>query len=767
MFQLIAPVITKPAAVFAVAGLLVIWALWSGALFYVRTRTLTAALDAGAKLVSSIADRVDFAARYEKISAGLRAIPVLRPRWQEFADSLVMPAKPGRPVRSTTRPGEWFDMGLLRSREVGIDERYHAALPNLLVGAGLLFTFLGLAVALSTASGIVSGAADVRSEALRGLLDTASFKFITSLVGLGLSIAYSIFRKARLRRVEAALDHFLALIEERIPLLTAVALQQEANALIERQLTYTESLATDLSLALQQAVDQAFDQRLGEHIGPLREAMEKLSARISSGNEEAIAHMLDTFLSRLQGGAGDRMQDVATSLQGLGARLEGLQSGLGDAALRMAQSADAMATRMGEGAEAALTRITDQMAGLAETLRGVAQQTRDSGAAAGRELAEQIGAAAAGFEAASRGVAESLARAAAGLEARMGEQAEASAGRLNLQIARMIGELQTLAENSRATGAEALGAVADKVAASASGFEEMAGRISVALNEAAANTGGALGKGADEAVQRIAAATEGMRAELAALIADLRASAAAAGDTLRSGGEEGAVALKSALGEAGSSVGAALSQAADRIVSAGDAAGSSLKSGGEEAARSLVEAGSGFGGRADSLGAQVVALTRAAEGVVGRMTDLNAAARDAATPLSKVSSDLQSVGNALRDVTSPLASTARAVSQATEQLSGAMQRMEATQASAGRLAESVRGAADRFSGLDKELSNVLGELQAGLQGFAKEVSRCVRETDGKLAEAVTQLHRLVDDLQTTIEDSVPPRPAVSGATKPR
>ena len=68
----------------------------------------------------------------------------------------------------------------------------------------------------------------------------------------------------------------------------------------------------------------------------------------------------------------------------------------------------------------------------------------------------------------------------------MGEQAEASAERLSRQLETMVAELQRLAEASRATGTEALGALSDKVGASAAVFEAMAGRISALLDDAAA-----------------------------------------------------------------------------------------------------------------------------------------------------------------------------------------------------------------------------------------------------------------------------------------
>ena len=162
-----------------------------------------------------------------------------------------------------------------------------------------------------------------------------------------------------MKRIERAIDGFLTVLETRVPLLTPAALQQEANELLKRQSIQLETFSTDLAVNLGSVFDNAFNERLGEHIAPLTNAMQRLADGIGSRNEDALKAMLDTFVQRLQGGTGDRMQEVTESLAGLSSRLEGLQSGLGDAAVRMAQSADAMANRMGEGAEAALSRITE------------------------------------------------------------------------------------------------------------------------------------------------------------------------------------------------------------------------------------------------------------------------------------------------------------------------------------------------------------------------------------------------------------------------
>lgn len=687
--QWVAPWVADDRTIVTVVTLLLVWSIYSGTRLWRGTAKLSNALDRVTRRLEEAPDAKSFVAQYQTISTDLAADPILGRRWREVDDSLVLPRIPGRLIHSTSRLDAWFNLSLLRVREINVDARYHAALPNLLVGAGLLFTFFGLAAALTSAGGITAGSALDRNSSLKMLLDAASAKFITSVAGLLLSIGYALFRKWRLKAVERALDRFLAAFEERVPLLTPAALQQEANDLLGRQLTSAEGFANELSIALQGAFDQAFDKRLGDHIGPLRESMDKLAAGMSSGNEDAIARMLDNFIERLQGGASDRMQGVAASLESLGVKLEGLQSGLGVAAVRMADAAESMTTRMGEGAQDALSGITAQMSGLVETLRTMAEQTRGAGMEAGRELA---------------------------------------------------GRMET----------------------AAGGFEEAARNVAAALTGAASDTGGALGRGAGEAVERIAAATEGMRTEMKALIEEFRGAAASAGETLRDGGIAGAEALRATLGGAGESVSTALSDAAGRLTLAGEQAGAALARGGEAAGSRLDDAGAGFGGRAEGLARQVVALTSASDGIIVRLTEFDRAAREAASPLVATSTDLRAAGEAARGSVEPLAQAAQSVGRALDQIAGAAQRLESTQIAAERLSNTVTEAAGRFEGLDRSLAEVLSGLQTGLEGFTRQVAEVVTQTDENLAKAATQLGHLVKDLNNAIEDFTETRRAANG-----
>ena len=744
----LAPLISNPYTIWTVCFVLIAWAAISAALLRHGARKVTASLNAAVERLSLAQSAQNFTPQFESFSSELLENPILKRRWSEYRETLIVPSALNEPIRSTVRPETWFNLALMRT-----DLRYHAALPNLLVGAGLFFTFLGLSVALSAAGSIVDGDASGRNIALRNLLDAASFKFVSSLVGLALSIAYTVIHKRTLKKVEAKIAFFLSALEERIPIVTAQSLQSDANRLLERQITLMESFATDVSLALQQSLDQAFDKRLGDHIGPLREAIEKLSGGIASNNEKAVEGMLEAFLQRLQGGASDQMSNVAGSLQQLADQLQGLQSGLWDAAVRMAQSAEAMATRMGEGAEAALSRITDQMTALTDSLRQMAEQTQAAGDGAGQALAARIEAAANGFEASARAVADTLAKSAEALERRMGDQAEDSAKRLHQQFENMVSELRALAESSRITGQDSLNALAERVIGSASSFEAAAAGIAKALEKAASDTGGKFGDGAEKAVQRIADATEGMRTQLTSLIEELRSSTEQAGQAIKQGSADGADVLKIALGSAGQTVAASFADAASAVAKAGQDAGGALRAGAEDASASLKNAGEGFGEKTESLLQQITRLTNTSEAIAARSTEFERAAKDAAEPLKSVAVDLRAASQAASNAMGPLAVGVQNISRAIEQVSGVSQRFEATQIASGQLIESLKTATDRFAGVDQQLARVMKELQGGLESYSQEVARCVKETDQGLAKAVTQLHQLVSDLQMTIEDA--------------
>jgi hypothetical protein len=145
----IAPFVANLWTILAVIIVLIVWAGVSGHGLHKGARRLRAELGRATGQITKADSATAFRTQYEAITEELGGNTVLGPRWREFQQTLWIPE--AGLIRETDRSDAWFDLGLLRAKGIGIDPRYHAALPGLLVGAGLLFTFFGLAVALYSA----------------------------------------------------------------------------------------------------------------------------------------------------------------------------------------------------------------------------------------------------------------------------------------------------------------------------------------------------------------------------------------------------------------------------------------------------------------------------------------------------------------------------------------------------------------------------------------------------------------------------------------
>jgi hypothetical protein len=150
----------------------------------------------------------------EKLADGLGAngdglgaarVPAaLADAWRGYREALLRDPADGR-LRAPAPAASHFNAATVLERQVNL--AWFQALPGLLVGIGICFTFLGLAIALQQAS-LGLGAQDVAvtQAALKGLYGAASFKFVTSIVALACSVLFTAAEKRVHHQALAALD---------------------------------------------------------------------------------------------------------------------------------------------------------------------------------------------------------------------------------------------------------------------------------------------------------------------------------------------------------------------------------------------------------------------------------------------------------------------------------------------------------------------------------------------------------------------------------
>ncbi len=481
-----------------VCVVLTLWAVGSGIMLYRSGRAVRRALESAATRLRGRPGEALAPNHFEALRRNLAEDRVVGPSWRVFAEAVVVPSESHqRPVRATIAPDRLFDLGLYR--RVGTDLRYHTALPGLLVGAGLLFTFFGLAVALTNAGAIVTAAdPEARSVGLKGLLDAASIKFVTSLVGLFCSIGYALFRKAETKATERALDRFCGLLDEHFPLATPAFFQGEANRTLEAQRKSLDTLANDLAQSIGPALDRTLDARLGEHLGPLREAIEKLAAREAEDVGRTLEAMLERFLEKLQATSGEQLAAVAARLEEASKGLESLRGSLDAAGTKLAEAADSLSRNLQEGSRAAAEKLARSNQYLAQQLAATVHRTnQESNAGLQKLLAavpEVLALVKRATEAGAASVAEGAAKGAAQFEAAAQKAASALAAavdRLGDRLDAAAGRLAGAAEVTRA-GAEQL--------AQASG--ELAGRLGT-LGQTMRESADGLRASAQEAGERL------------------------------------------------------------------------------------------------------------------------------------------------------------------------------------------------------------------------------------------------------------------------
>ncbi|MBL8581331.1 MAG: hypothetical protein JNL61_03755 [Rhizobiaceae bacterium] len=150
-----------------------------------------------------------------EIDRAMQRYPRFDRGWRLYRATLVAGAD-GRWF-SSLPPSHYFNMRMLENS--GMRLRFYLGLPNDFVGLGLVFTFLGLVAGLYFASRsmMASDLSDARA-ALTQLLHAATFKFLTSIVGISISIVMSAAQRVQLERLHGALAEVQMLLEEALPL---------------------------------------------------------------------------------------------------------------------------------------------------------------------------------------------------------------------------------------------------------------------------------------------------------------------------------------------------------------------------------------------------------------------------------------------------------------------------------------------------------------------------------------------------------------------
>ena len=318
---------------------------------------------------------------------------ILQAPWRE-TEARVMQLPHGSihtPVMFGPSNDLWVPNRLLRSK---MNVAMFEAMPNLLVGIGLLFTFLFLSLALSEATVALTGNlqdAESIKKATRDLLSTAGAKFITSLAGLLASIVWTIVAKTRMTSLARTGEEIAELVNKATSVSGAemaiygqlhslqklgVSAQEQkeiANALLEESKEQKEIAAelldeskeqtgslkrfeTDLAISLGTVITSAFAPQMENMTSRLIAAINGLSEKLGTMNQDALSKMMEDFSGMIKDSTAAEMDAFRDSLGKLADRLDSASISLTEGATESGKALDgasrALAANVKNAAEA-------------------------------------------------------------------------------------------------------------------------------------------------------------------------------------------------------------------------------------------------------------------------------------------------------------------------------------------------------------------------------------------------------------------------------
>jgi len=211
-------------------------------------------------------------------------------------------------------------------------------MPNILIGAGLMFTFMFLAWALADAGGAMGvGSAETKSKAMESLIANAGGKFTSSIIGLFCSLTWSWRAKVILEKLQSTMNEVHAALRKVAPDTAAQAIVRRQYSIFKEMLVESREqvgqlkrFETDIAVAIAKAIGNELQPSFKTLGTELVQAIQLLTDRIGNMNEDALQKMISQFIEEFRGTSSAEMNEFKTVLTQLAANLEAAGTKIGE-----------------------------------------------------------------------------------------------------------------------------------------------------------------------------------------------------------------------------------------------------------------------------------------------------------------------------------------------------------------------------------------------------------------------------------------------------
>ncbi len=274
--------------------------------------------------------------------------------WQEFSDSLITRQSDKnqesdenqKVVYKTDEASYFFSEDRLLRQYLNL--RFWNSIPSILVGFGILGTFVGLVWGLIPFSNVDFQNTEEIKVAIKELLSGVSTAFVTSVWGMVASLLFNGIEKLAIGGVNSKIANLQRSLDKIFTLTVAqeIAFRQEDE--LAQQTAALKSFSTDLANDIKSAMAQgreeilrelnktveAFSTTILEQLRPILErlmvAIEELRQEKEESSTEAIKELIEKFQESMSATAVTQMEELAKTVGEASQSLKDLPEQIGD-----------------------------------------------------------------------------------------------------------------------------------------------------------------------------------------------------------------------------------------------------------------------------------------------------------------------------------------------------------------------------------------------------------------------------------------------------
>jgi len=363
-------------------------------------RVTSVVLHAIAALQRRLPQPNQLTAQWERYSQEVEKYPALWSMWQDYRSTIV---ETGDRLRSL-RPATTCLLG--EGLALNFNAQLHGAMPNLLTGMGIFFTFCGLIIGIGGAEKSVTATDHLgRTAALETLLGGAHLAFWTSAGGLFLSLVLSAFSKRRWHQVDHSCAAWARGWDRLIPPLTAAEVAYQQLEVARASTKQLERFNTELATSIASALDESQARWLQPMLKELIAAADAMHKNQVNFDKRLSEELLRKFEAVLTGSAQSKIEQMASAMSTAAQHLSASSSTLADQQARWTEemgavaselrgAVDAAATAMGQGVAVLLQTVDQTLAGVHARLQAGVSSAVNSIQESGASVSGQLQAAA-------------------------------------------------------------------------------------------------------------------------------------------------------------------------------------------------------------------------------------------------------------------------------------------------------------------------------------------------------------------------------------